>query len=389
MDFGFTEEQDDLRQLVRDIMTKRATDDYLRELDEASEFPYELYDEWVKTGLLALPFPTELGGDAAGIMEFVIVVEEIGRRGYDVSLPYCAPIFNALNIVRHGTVEQLEMFIRPFLAGDIRFSISMSEAEAGSDAGAMRTTAVRNGSDYVLNGAKMWASGAGVKDTYINLYAKTDPEAPAGKGLSLFLIPNDTPGLEINKVHTLGRRMFPTTSIFLDNVRVPAENRIGGENEGWTMMMSGLELERVATSAAYLGNALTVVEEALAYAKTREQFGSPIGSFQAIAHMLADMDTSVEAARLLTYQAAWLVEQGIGDRKRISQAKLFGSETFLDVAQKGLQIMGGMGYSMETPMQRHLRAALGTTITAGTSQIQRQTIAGALGLRPDGGRRRG
>lgn len=388
MEFGFSEEQNDLRQLVRDIMSRRATDEYLRKMDESSEFPYELYDEWVRTGLLALPFPTELGGDAAGIMDFVIVVEEIGRRGYDVSLPYCAPIFNALNIVRHGTPEQLELFIRPFLAGDIRFSISMSEPEAGSDAGAMRTTAVRSGSDYILNGAKMWASGASVRDTYINLYAKTDSGAPPGKGLSLFLIPNDTPGLEISKVHTLGRRMFPTTSIFLDNVRVPVENRIGEENDGWRMMMSGLELERVATSAAYLGNALTVVDEALAYAKTREQFGSPIGNFQVIAHMLADMDTAVEAARLLTYQAAWLVEQGITDRKRISQAKLFGSETFLDVAQKGLQIMGGMGYSMETPMQRHLRAALGTTITAGTSQIQRQTIAVAMGLRPDGGRRK-
>jgi len=384
VDFALSEEQEELRAVVRQLMNAKADDAYLRDMDERAEFPFELYREWVDNGLLALPFPEELGGQGAGIMEFAIVVEEIGRRGYDVSLPYCGPIFNALNITRHGTAEQVDRFVRPFLVGDLRFSIAMTEPQAGSDAGNMRTTAVRDGDHYVLNGAKMFASGAGVPDTYINLYAKTDPSAPPGKGLSLFLVKNDLPGLEITKVPTLGRRMYPTTQIFLDDVRVPVENRVGEEGDGWRIMMSGLELERVATSAAYLGNAVTVVDEATAYAKTREQFGQPIGQFQVIAHMLADMHTQVEAARLLTYQAAWLVENGKGDRQRISMAKLFGSETFLEVARQGLQIMGGYGYSMEAPMQRHLRAALGTTITAGTSQIQRQTIASALGLRPDG-----
>jgi alkylation response protein AidB-like acyl-CoA dehydrogenase len=182
--------------------------------------------------------------------------------------------------------------------------------------------------------------------------------------------------------------MFPTTQIILDDVRVPAENVLGAENGGWGIMMSGLELERVATSAAYIGNAQTVVDEALGYAKEREQFGTRIGDFQVIAHMLADMQTAVEAARLLTYKAAGTVENGESNRALISMAKLFGSETFVKVAQQGLQIMGGYGYSMEMPMQRHLRAALGTTITAGTSQIQRQTIAREMGLRPLGGRPR-
>ena len=387
MHFGFTEDEDALRAMVRQMMTKSAPDDYLREMDESSQFPYELYEEWVRSGLLGLPFPEELGGQGAGIMEFVIVVEEIGRRGYDVSLPYCSPIFNGLNLLRQGNPEQIDRFLRPFLAGDIRFSISMSEPGAGSDAAAIRTSARRVGDEYVLNGAKMWASGAGVRDNYINLYAVTDPDAPSGKGLSLFLVPNDAPGLEIRKIDTLGRRMYPTTELFLDDVVVPVQNRIGEENDGWRIMMSGLELERVATSASYVGNAQTVVEEAVAYAKEREQFGSPIGNFQVIAHMLADMATEVEAARLMTYQAAWLVEEGIVDRQRNSMAKLFGSETFVNVARLGLQVMGGYGYSMEMPMQRHLRAALGTTITAGTSQIQRQTIANSMGLRPDGSRR--
>jgi alkylation response protein AidB-like acyl-CoA dehydrogenase len=387
MDFSIDEDQQALRASVRDLMERHATDAYLREMDDRSEFPYDLYDQWVRSGLLALPFPEELGGQGAGIMEFVLVAEEIGRRGYDVSLPYCAPIFNGLNLLRNGTPDQIDRLLKPFLAGEIRFSISMSEPEAGSDAGAMRTRARREGDHYVLDGEKMWASGAGVRDNHIHLYAVTDPEARQGRGLSCFIIPNDAPGLTITKVPTLGRRMFPTTSILLEGVRVPVENRLGEENGGWGIMMSGLELERVATSAAYVGNAQTVVDEALAYAKQRQQFGSRIGDFQVIAHMLADMQTEVDAARLMTYRAAWLVETGVQDRIANSQAKLIGSETFLSVAQKGLQILGGYGYSMEFPMQRHLRAALGTTITAGTSQIQRQTIAHAMGLRPDGGRR--
>jgi alkylation response protein AidB-like acyl-CoA dehydrogenase len=388
MDFSPTPDQAMLCESVRKLMHRFADDDYLRRCDEASEFPHELYAQWVSSGLLGLPFPEEYGGQGAGILDFVLVAEEIGRRGYDVTLPYCAPIFNALNLLRNGTQEQRERLLRPFLAGQIRFSIAMTEPGAGSDAGAMRTQARRDGDGYVLNGEKMFASGAGVPDTVIHLYAKTDQAAPSGKGLTCFLIPNDTPGLQIRKVETLGRRVFPTTQIILDDVRVPAGNVLGGENNGWQIMMSGLELERVATSAAYVGNAQTVVDEALRYAKEREQFGTRIGDFQVIAHMLADMQTAVEAARLLTYKAATTVESGENNRALISMSKLLGSETFVKVAQQGLQIMGGYGYSMEMPMQRHLRAALGTTITAGTSQIQRQTIAREMGLRPLGGRPR-
>jgi len=388
VDFSPTADQALLCESVRKLMQRYADDEYLRRCDEASQFPHELYAQWVSSGLLGLPFPEEHGGQGAGILDFVLVAEEIGRRGYDVTLPYCAPIFNGLNLLRNGTPAQRERFIRPFLAGQIRFSIAMTEPGAGSDAGAMRTQARRDGDEYLLNGEKIFASGAGVPDTIIHLYAKTDPAAPSGKGLTCFLVPNDTPGLQIRKVPTLGRRMFPTTQIILDDVRVPAENVLGAENGGWGIMMSGLELERVATSAAYIGNAQTVVDEALGYAKKREQFGTRIGDFQVIAHMLADMQTAVEAARLLTYKAASTVENGESNRALISMAKLFGSETFVKVAQQGLQIMGGYGYSMEMPMQRHLRAALGTTITAGTSQIQRQTIAREMGLRHLGGRPR-
>lgn len=386
MDFELDEAQRDLLAAVRALMTAHAPDDYVGALDEASEFPHALYEQWARADLLGLALPEEYGGQGAGVLDFVLVVEEIARRGYDLALPYTAPIFNALNIVRHGTAEQRARWLPPFIDGTCRFSIAMTEPEAGSDAGAMRTSARREGDHYVLNGEKIFASGAGVPGTLIHLYARTDPDTAGNRGLSCFVVPNDTPGLTIRKVPTLGRRVFPTTGIVLDDVVVPAEAMLGEGNAGFTIMLSGLELERVAMAAAYVGNAQTVVDEALAYAKQREQFGSRIGDFQAIAHMLADMQTDVEAARLLTYRAAATVAAGRSDRRAVSMAKLFGSEAFKRVALQGLQIMGGYGYAMEMPMQRHVRAALGTTITAGTSQIQRQTIAATLGLRPHIGR---
>jgi alkylation response protein AidB-like acyl-CoA dehydrogenase len=176
--------------------------------------------------------------------------------------------------------------------------------------------------------------------------------------------------------------MLPTTQLLLDDVFVPEDRLVGRPGDGWACLLGGLQLERIVTSCAYVGNAQTVVDEALAYAKQREQFGRRIGDFQVIAHMLADMQTEVDAARLLTYRAAWVLDQGRDALLEISMAKLFGSEAFLRVANDGMQILGGYGYTMEMPMQRHLRAARGSTITAGTSQIQRDAIARRLGLRP-------
>lgn len=382
IDFALTESQLMLQDSVRRLMADHAPEDYLRRLDEAVEYPYALYERWVDSGLIALPFPEEHGGQGGSLLDFVVVAEEIGRSGYDLVGVYGTPIFNALNITEHGSVDQVRRFIPPFLSGDLRFSIAMTEPGAGSDAGAMRTNAVRDGDRYVLNGEKMFASGADVDRTTICLYAKTDPEVRHQEGVSCFLVPNDTPGVHIRRVPTLGRHMFPTTQIVLEDAKVPVESRLGEENEGWKVLLSGLGLERVVTSAAYVGNAQTVVDEALAYARQREQFGRPIGDFQVIAHMLADMQTEVDAARLLAYRAAWSTERGDDSQQAISMAKLFGSEAFSRIAAKGLQILGGYGYSMEMPMQRHLRAAVGSTITAGTSEMQRQTIARLMGLRP-------
>lgn len=250
------------------------------------------------------------------------------------------------------------------------------------DASAIRTTAVRDGDDYIVNGEKVVCSGAGVDNAIISLYCRTDSEAPHRTGLSCLLLDNRTPGLTIRPMKRFGRHMFPTAQLFLDDVRIPATSLLGQEHRGWDIMLASLQLERLVTSAAYVGNATAVAEEALAYSKQREQFGRRIGDFQAIAHLLADMATEVETARYLTYYTAWKMEQGEDALTEVCMSKLFGSEMFLRVANGGMQVIGGYGYTMEVPMQPHLRAARGAPITAGTSQMQRDTIAQRLELRP-------
>jgi alkylation response protein AidB-like acyl-CoA dehydrogenase len=381
-DFTPTVEQRDVLEAVRSMMDRLATEDYLREHDEGERYPYELYEQLVAMGLPALPFPEEYGGLGRGILDFALVAEEIGRKGYDLAAVYGIPIFNALTVLRHGGEEQKRRWIPELIAGRVRFAVAITEPGSGSDAGSMRTTARRVEGGWLVSGEKVFCSGAAVDDTVIALYCRTDPQAPRQSGLGLLLVDNRSPGLEIRALRTLGRHMLPTTQLLLDDVFVPEDRLVGRPGDGWACLLGGLQLERIVTSCAYVGNAQTVVDEALAYAKQREQFGRRIGDFQVIAHMLADMQTEVDAARLLTYRAAWVLDQGRDALLEISMAKLFGSEAFLRVANDGMQILGGYGYTMEMPMQRHLRAARGSTITAGTSQIQRDAIARRLGLRP-------
>ena len=382
MDFGFSEEQNILRDSVRKLMDKHAPPEYMRKLDREQAYPYELYDEWVKAGLLKLPFPEEYGGLGGSLVDMTIVAEEISRRSTDLVMAYGGSVFTGLNIVRKGSPEQKKHWLPKLLSGEIKMSISISEPDAGSDVGNIRTTARPDGnSHYVLNGQKLWATGAGAKNNFINMYVKTDTTAHYRQGVSLFLVDNKTPGLEIRKLDMLGRRCTGTYEIFLKDVRVPADCLIGGENKGWDVVMSGLQVERVTGAAAACGGAQAVVDLALAYAKERKQFGKPIGAHQAIAHMLADMQTEVDATRLLVLRAAWLADNGKEALREITMAKLMAGETYAKVANLGMQIMGGYGYNMEFDMQRHFRDARAATIAGGTSQMQRNLIANLMGLK--------
>ncbi|OGA37327.1 MAG: hypothetical protein A3G80_11660 [Betaproteobacteria bacterium RIFCSPLOWO2_12_FULL_62_13b] len=381
MDFEFTQEQDMLRDSVRKIMDRLATPQYIRRLDREQAYPYELYDAWVAMGLLRMPFPEAYGGLDGSPLDMVIIAEELSRSSYDFFTAYGSSMLCGLNIVRKGSEEQKRYWIPKLLSGAVKLSVSMSEPDAGSDVGAMRTTARRDGDHWVICGQKLWATGAGARGNVINVYVKTDTKAHYRQGMSLFLVDNDAPGLKLRKLEMLGRRCVGTYELFFDDVRVPADRLVGGENKGWECVLSGLQIERLSSTAGYCGGAQSVVDLALQYAKERKQFGRPIGEFQSIAHMLADMQTEVDAARMLMWRAAWLLAQGRDALREISMAKLFGSETYVKVANLGMQILGAYGYNMEFDMQRHFRDARSTTIGAGTSQMQRNLIAGLMGLK--------
>jgi alkylation response protein AidB-like acyl-CoA dehydrogenase len=381
MDFGFSEEQRMLRETVRKLLQRHAPPEYVRKHDRERTYPEELFAAWAEAGLLGLPFPEEYGGAGGSLTDMVIVAEEIAHVSADLVMAYTGGIFCGLNLVRMANEEQKRYWLPKFIAGDVKFSISMSEPDAGSDIGAMRTTAVRDGNEWVIDGQKIWASTAGARNNVINLYVKTDTKAHYRQGMSLFLVDNNAPGLTLRKLDMLGRRATGTYELTFDKVRVPPDRLIGGENKGWDCVMAGLQVERATSSAGNVGAAQGVVDLAVQYAKDRKQFGRPIGANQAIAHMLADMQTEVEAARTLMWRAAWMVSTGQDALREITMAKLFTSETYVKVANQAMQIFGGFGYSEEFDMARHYRDARAATIAAGTSQIQRNLIANLMGLK--------
>jgi alkylation response protein AidB-like acyl-CoA dehydrogenase len=381
IDFAFTEGQNILRRSVCSLMDSIATPEYCRRMDREQTYPYELYDAWVEAGLLQMPFPEEYGGLGGSIIDVMIIAEELSRKSFDFFTAYSNNVFCGLNLVRKGSEEQRRTWIPKVMSGEIRMAISMSEPAAGSDVGALRTTARQDGDFWIINGQKLWSTGAGAKATVINVYVRTDPSAHFRKGISLFLVDNDTPGITLRKLDMLGRRGVGTYEIFFDDVRVPADRMVGGLNRGWDCVLSGLQIERMTVAAGYCGNLQAVFDLALEYAKERKQFGRPIGTFQAIAHMLADMQTDVEAARMLTLHAAWKLANEGDAMREISMAKLFASEAHVRLVNQGMQIFGAYGYSMESEMQRYFRDARASTIGAGSSQMQRNLIANLMGLK--------
>jgi alkylation response protein AidB-like acyl-CoA dehydrogenase len=381
MQTASTEERQMLRDSIRKLMERHATTEYVRQLDRDQAYPETLYAEWVKAGLIAMPFPSEYGGLDGNVIDMAIIAEELSRKSTDLTMAYGGSVFCGLNVAKKATPAQKQYWIPKLLSGEIKMSISMSEPEAGSDVGAMRTVARRDGDEWVINGQKLWATGAAAKNNVINLYVKTDTNVQYRNGISLFLVDNTTPGIKMRKLDMLGRRCVGTYEIFLDNVRVPADRLVGGGNHGWDYLLTGLQVERVVSAASSAGGAQAVVDMATEYARQRHQFGRPIGSFQAIAHMLADMHTEVTAARALVWQAAAAVAEGKDALREISMAKLFASETYVKVSSQAVQVLGGYGYNMEFDVQRHFRDSRAATIAAGSSQMLRNLVANLSGLK--------
>ncbi|MCG8382228.1 MAG: acyl-CoA dehydrogenase family protein [Gammaproteobacteria bacterium] len=375
-----TEEQQQWKDTCHRVMDKEITREYIRECDMNREYYYEGFDKLHEQGMMTMLIPEELGGMGADAMSYAIFNEAMGKYGVDFVATLGVSQFTAQNLVKYGTPEQQEKFLRPFIDGTGRFAVSISEPHAGSDAAAATTRAVKEGDHYSVTGLKQWCSGSSAKNCIICMLVRTDPDAPKREGLSILIIPNDTPNMELRKLKTLARRGTGTNQIFLDGAKIPVENRLGKEGQGWKIITGHLELERVAVAAGYVGCAQQAVDDALAYAHQREAFGQPIFKFQTLRHMLADMQTEVDAARLLTYRAAAMMNAGQNALREVSMAKLHASETLQKVSRQGIQIMGGHGMLPEADMERYFREGMQATIGGGTSEIQRTLIAQTMRL---------
>ena len=374
MNFALTEEQEMTRKMVRDFAEKEVKPG-AAERDENEHFSRELFDKMGQLGITGIPWPEEYGGAGSDFLSYVIAVEELSRVDASAGTTLSAHISLASwPIFKYGTEEQKKKYLEPMALGEKLGAFGLTEATAGTDAAAQRTTAVLDGDSYILNGNKIFITNAGEAEIYI-IFAVTDKEKKA-RGISAFIVEKGTPGFSFGKKERkMGLRSSPTLELIFENCRVPKENLLGQEGEGFKIAMSTLDGGRNGIAAQAVGIAQGALEEAVAYAASREQFGQPIGNFQAISFMLADMATKIEAARLLTYQAAFLESQGLPYGKASAMAKLFASEAAMAITTNAVQIFGGYGYTKDYPVERFMRDAKITQIYEGTSEVQRLVIS--------------
>jgi alkylation response protein AidB-like acyl-CoA dehydrogenase len=376
-----TTDQKLYRDSLNRVMTQLATPEYLRRIDHEATYPYEIYDAWIKLGLFQIGFPEKYDGIGGDLSDLILISQDLAYWSYDVYTAYSVPLYTAMTLLKAGTEEQKQFFLPALMRGELRLSTSISEPSAGSDVSAITSSARRTEGGWIINGQKLWNTAAGARDNVLQVLVKTDSSVAPRKGMSMFLVPNNSAGVECRKLDMLGRRATGTYEVFFTDVFVPENRLLGGLNEGWSVLLNCLQTERLLTSAGYVGSSQKVVDLSLAYAKERQQFGKSIAEFQVIAHMLADMQTEVDAARLLMERAALALIDGKDALKEVSMAKLFGSETYAKVANQGMQIFGAYGHSMEFEIQRHFRDSRSTTVGAGSSQMQRNAIAGTLGIK--------
>jgi acyl-CoA dehydrogenase len=371
-------EQQEWRSACNRFMDEQITREYVRDCDIDRQYYAEGYAKLAAAGYLGLLIPEEHGGSGGTTLVYALLCEAMGKYGVDFAVAASVSTFSAMNLIHYGTAGQIARFIPGYLDGSICFCVAISEPESGSDAAAAATRAVRDGDHYVLTGLKQWCSGSSAPGAHIFTLVRTDPAAAKHAGLSVVLVPNDLPGMELRKLKTLARRGTGTNQIFLDGTRVPVTSLIGGEGQGWEIITRHLLLERIAIAAAYVGCAQQAVADASQYAQDRRQFGQAIFEFQALSHMLADMQTKVDAARLLVYRAAAMADAGTLAAREVAMAKLFASEALQSVSRDGVQIMGGAGMLPEADMERYFREGMQATIGGGTSQIQRNIVARSM-----------
>jgi butyryl-CoA dehydrogenase len=373
MDYFLTEEQVMIRDLARQISEDKIVP-VRGELDETGEFPWEIMKVLAQSDLFGLFIPEEYGGLGKGCMELCIAVEELSRACVGVSTSYAANALGTYPLLLFGTDAQKQKFLPDISAGKKLVAFGLTEANAGSDASGIQTTAKLDGNEYVLNGTKQWITNGSVADVY-TIIAITD-RAKGPRGASAFVVEKGSPGFTFGKKENkMGIRASITTELIFDNCRIPRENLIGKEGMGFIVAMKTLDSSRTGVGAQGLGVAQGAYEEAVKFARKRVQFGHPIISFQAIQHMLADMATSIEAARALIYSVARYVDSGAKEVSKVSaMAKCFATDLGMKVTTDAVQIMGGSGYMKEYPVEKMMRDAKILQIYEGTNQIQRNVI---------------
>ncbi|GAB4504142.1 MAG: acyl-CoA dehydrogenase family protein [Anaerolineales bacterium] len=383
--FPLTDEHKMIRDTARDFAQKEIAP-IAAEFDESGEFPHKTIQKMGEMGFMGIEVPETYGGAGMDTLSYVLALEEISK--VDAAHAVIMSVNNSLychGILKFGTEEQKRKFLPPIATGRSIGAYSLTEPMSGSDAGSMRTRAVRDGDHYILNGRKSWVTSGPVAE-YVVVFMMTDPSRKQ-KGISAFIVEANTPGFVRGKKEPkLGIRASATSELVFEDCRVPVENRLGEEGDGFKIAMTVLDVGRIGIAAQALGIAEAAYEASLAYAREREAFGQKIGEFQGISFKLADMKTRIEASRLLIYNAALAKERAktTGERFTLqsSTAKLFASETAMFCAHAAVQIHGGIGYSKEYPVERYFRDAKITEIYEGTSEIQRLVISRAeLGLK--------
>ncbi|MEH6889525.1 acyl-CoA dehydrogenase [Bacillus sp. JJ864] len=377
MHFKLSEEHEMIRKMVRDFARNEVAPT-AAERDEEERFDRALFDQMAELGLTGIPWPEEYGGIGSDYLAYVIAVEELSRVCASTGVTLSAHTSLAgWPILKFGTEEQKQKYLRPMAEGKKIGAYGLTEPGSGSDAGGMKTTAKRDGDHYILNGSKIFITNGGIADIYV-VFALTDSESKQ-RGTSTFIVESNATGFSVGKKESkLGIRSSPTTEIIFEDCRIPAENLLGEEGEGFKIAMQTLDGGRNGIAAQAVGIAQGALDAAADYAKERHQFGKPIAAQQGIGFKLADMATGVEAARLLTYQAAWLESEGLPYGKESAMSKLFAGDTAMKVTTEAVQVFGGYGYTKDYPVERFMRDAKITQIYEGTQEIQRLVISRML-----------
>ena len=382
--YRLTEEQlllrDTIRRLADDRIAPRAA-----EIDRSAEFPQDIRRLLAEHDILALPFPTEFGGVGADLLTVILAIEQLSRVCATTGLILAVQELASLPIVLNGTPEQRQRWLPKLVTGEHLIAFALTEAEAGSDASAIRTRAIRDGAEYVIDGAKRFISHASVADLVV-AFAVTNPDASKqSRRLSAIVVETDRPGFKVTRLeHKMGIRGSPTAELAFDGVRVPVDNRLGDEGQGFRIAMQTFERSRPGIAAQAVGIAQGALDVATKHARERKQFGKPIGELQMVQALIADMAASTEAARHLLYAACAAIEAGAPDAARwAALCKLVAGDAAMRVTTDAVQVLGGYGYIDEFPVERMMRDAKITQLYEGTQQIQRLVIARSLLGRPD------